>query len=381
VQHGDGARAGAAGGMDAGTAGDAAFLQLVDLTKQYAGHAVVDGVSLGIRKGEFVSILGPSGCGKTTTLRMIAGFITPDAGHIAIDGRNVETVPTHQRGAAMVFQNYALFPHMTVFDNVAFGLRMRKVGKDEVRQRVGQALDLVRLPHLADRHPKQLSGGQQQRVALARAVVLNPAVLLLDEPLSNLDAKLRKELRADFLDIHRASGITTLFVTHDLEEAFSLSDRVAVMNAGKVEQYGTPHEIFTRPATSFVADFVGHGNRLEGMAHATADGTVVDCNGLSIRAGFAATATPAPVRIVIPGHAVRVGTAPLGGDNDFPATVERISFIGPRLLLRLILAGRPLSFELPATKDLFAVREGDAVHVAWNRDEVVLVPDAATGLA
>ncbi len=360
---------------DNSTGSEAAFLQLVNLKKTYAGTPVVDDLSLSVRKGEFVSILGPSGCGKTTSLRMVAGFIEPDGGHIVIDGRNIEKVPTHKRGAAMVFQNYALFPHMTVFDNVAFGLRMQKVPKDEVLRRVEESLKLVRLGPLAQRYPKQLSGGQQQRVALARAVVLNPQVLLLDEPLSNLDAKLRKELRTEFLEIHRVSGITTLFVTHDLEEAFSLSDRVAVMNAGRLEQYGTPTEIFTAPATQFVADFVGHSNLLHGMlGRAPEGGAQVICDALTVKVDLPVSAQPRPVRIVVPGHSVQVSSVPTGADNDFAARIERMSFIGPRVLFLLNVAGHSFSFELAAMKTLFRLKAGDAVYLGFNRGEVVLLP-------
>ena len=362
--------------LAARSAVDDSFLKIVDLRKSYSGQIVVDGLSLSIRKGEFVSILGPSGCGKTTTLRMVAGFIEPEAGHIAIAGRNIDNVPTHKRGAAMVFQNYALFPHMTVFDNVAFGLVMQNLPKEEIRRRVGENLALVRLETMAQRYPKQLSGGQQQRVALARAVVLNPQVLLLDEPLSNLDAKLRKELRAEFLEIHRACGITTLFVTHDLEEAFSLSDRVAVMNAGRLEQYGTPTEIFNSPATPFVADFVGHANILRGTLRQAADGGAeVACDSIVVKVDLAVQRSPRPVRIVVPGQAVQVSTAPTGADNDFIARVERVSFIGPRVLMRLDVCGHLLSFELASTRVLLRVREGSTVHLGFSRDEVVLVPD------
>src|SRR5258705_10446400 len=216
------------------------MLALRSITKSFGGNRVVDELSLSIRKGEFVSVLGPSGCGKTTTLWMVAGFVQPDQGELLLAGERIDNVPSHRRGAAMVFQNYALFPHLTVFDNIAFGPRMHKVTKEQISQKVEKALALVRLPGLGARYPRELSGGQQQRVALARAIAVEPKLLLLDEPLSNLDAKLRKELRNEFLEIHRVSGITTLFVTHDIEEAFSVSDRVAVMNHGRLEQFDTP---------------------------------------------------------------------------------------------------------------------------------------------
>lgn len=353
---------------------DAEFLLLSGLTKTYGGQKVVDDFSISVKKGEFVSILGPSGCGKTTTLRMVAGFIEPDTGQIRIAGRNIESVPAHRRGAAMVFQNYALFPHMTVYDNVAFGLRMNKVAGDEIIRRVREALELVRLPQLADRYPKQLSGGQQQRVALARAVVVNPSVLLLDEPLSNLDAKLRKELRAEFLEIHRLSGITSLFVTHDLEEAFSLSDQVAVMNAGKLEQYGTPAEIFNSPSTAFVAEFVGHNNVFSGTLEHSAEGANLIADGLIIRVAISPAADRSTARIAIPSHSLRISAEHTQCENDFVAKVASTTFFGPRLQIRLKLENHVLNADLPASKGLQGLHESVPVHVGWDRDSAVLIP-------
>ncbi|MBV9006775.1 MAG: spermidine/putrescine ABC transporter ATP-binding protein, partial [Solirubrobacterales bacterium] len=236
------------------------------LTKRFDDQLAVDGIDATINGGEFFSLLGPSGCGKTTTLRMIAGFERPTAGEIVLDGVDVASVPPHERNVHTVFQNYALFPHLNVFDNVAFGLRRRKLAKDEVRRRVQEALALVELHGLANRTPRQLSGGQQQRVALARALVLRPAVLLLDEPLGALDAKIRKQLRVELKALQEEVGITFIFVTHDQEEALSMSDRVAVMNAGRVEQVGSPPEVYEDPATVFVADFLGVSNLMEAEA-------------------------------------------------------------------------------------------------------------------
>ena len=283
-------------------AGAAEMLRLQGISKSFGAVKVVDDLSLSIRKGEFVSILGPSGCGKTTTLRIIAGFTEPDRGQLLLGGERIDHVPSHRRGAAMVFQNYALFPHMTVFDNVAFGPRMHKVPKAEVARRVEQALALIQLPHLGGRYPRELSGGQQQRVALARAMALNPKLLLLDEPLSNLDANLRKELRTELLEVHRLSGITTLFVTHDIEEAFSCSDRVAVMNHGRLEQFATPVEIYTQPCSRFVADFVGHVNIIEGpLIRDAAGARSLMFAGLKV--GVPATTTVKPNgQFVIPSH-------------------------------------------------------------------------------
>ena len=239
-------------------------VQLVHLTKQYGRLAAVDDVSLEVRRGEFFSLLGPSGCGKTTTLRLIAGLAEPDGGTIRILGDDVTGVPTNKRHIGMVFQNYALFPHMTVSENVAFGLRMRKVKRVEAAARVARALEMVRLQGVEQRQPRQLSGGQQQRVALARAIVIEPKVLLLDEPLSNLDAKLRKEMQLELRALQRRLGITAVYVTHDQEEALTLSDRIAVMHNGHVAQCADPHAIYRTPANRFVAEFIGRVNLIRG---------------------------------------------------------------------------------------------------------------------
>jgi ABC-type Fe3+/spermidine/putrescine transport system ATPase subunit len=243
-------------------AGAAGYIDVGGLTKRYGATAVVDGLSFSVAEGELLTLLGPSGCGKTTTLRCIGGFIAQDSGTIRIAGSDMAGVPPHRRRVGMVFQSYALFPHLSVFENVAFGLRVRKVDEPELSRRVGRALEMVRLAEFATRYPKQLSGGQQQRVALARALVYEPRVLLLDEPLSNLDAKLRVEMRSEIRSLQRALGVTALYVTHDQEEALSISDRVMVMNQGRIEQLSTPWELYNRPATRFSASFVGVANIL-----------------------------------------------------------------------------------------------------------------------
>ncbi len=244
-------------------------VELLDVTKVFEnGVVAVDRVSLQIYQGEFFSLLGPSGCGKTTTLRMIAGFEHPSAGEVFIEGRRMGHTPPFRRNVNTVFQNYALFPHMTVFDNVAFGLRMKRIPRDEIARRVREALHLVRLSGMEERYPRQLSGGQQQRVALARALVNRPRVLLLDEPLGALDLKLRKEMQLELKHLQMTVGITFIYVTHDQEEALTMSDRIAVMNAGRVLQVGTPMEIYERPASRFVADFIGESNFLRGTIQA-----------------------------------------------------------------------------------------------------------------
>ena len=243
-------------------------LELRGLSKAFGAITVVDGINLTLEDGEFVSLLGPSGCGKTTTLRMIAGFIEPTAGRIEIDGRVLSepgaVMPPERRGMSMIFQSYAIWPNMTVGENVAFGLKLRKLPGAEVKARVGEILDIVQMGHLAGRYPAELSGGQQQRVALARAIVVKPAVLLLDEPLSNLDANLREEMRFEIRRLHNEFRITTVYVTHDQSEAMATSDRIAVMNGGRIEQVDAPHLLYTRPKTRFVASFIGRTNLLEG---------------------------------------------------------------------------------------------------------------------
>jgi len=255
-------------GSDAGTGEDRSRplgLRLANLGKSLGGRDVIDGLSLEVPRGLLLSLLGPSGCGKTTTLRMIGGFLKPDVGRIEIDGEDVTALGPEKRPTAMVFQNYALWPHMTVERNIAFGLKLRKLPKSEIREKVAGALELVNIPHLADRYPTQISGGEQQRVALARALVLEPKVLLLDEPLSNLDAKLRVQVREDIRAIQQRVGITAVFVTHDQDEALSISDMVAVMDQGVLVQVGSPTQVYERPATRFVGGFVGAMNTITGV--------------------------------------------------------------------------------------------------------------------
>jgi multiple sugar transport system ATP-binding protein len=246
-------------------------VKIEEMTKVYGPVIAVDNMTLEIRDGEFFTFLGPSGCGKTTTLRLIAGFEFPDKGKIFFDDKEVTYLRPYERNTAMVFQNYALWPHMTVFDNIAYGLKLRKVPREEINRKVKQVLELIRLEGMENRYPTQLSGGQQQRVALARALVVEPSILLLDEPLSNLDAKLRLGMREEIKRIQKELGITTIYVTHDQEEALTMSDRIAVMNKGKVHQVGTPYEIYAWPRDLFVATFLGRSNLLQG--------TVVKVNG------------------------------------------------------------------------------------------------------
>ena len=235
-------------------------LQLKNINKYFGKNHVIKNVNLNFEKGHFITFLGPSGCGKTTLLRMIAGFYEPDEGEILLNGKNIERVPPYDRNTAMVFQEYALFPHMNVFDNVSYGLRVKKKAKDEIEKRVKQALSLMQLEGMEKRFPNQMSGGQQQRVAVARALVMNPEVLLLDEPLSNLDAKLRENVRVELRQIQQKMGLSTIYVTHDQSEALSMSDAIVVLKDGIVHQVGTPQEIYFEPKTAFVADFIGTTN-------------------------------------------------------------------------------------------------------------------------
>lgn len=239
-------------------------VQLVNLVKEFPEHIAVNKINMDIRQGEFLTLLGPSGCGKTTTLRMIAGFEEPTSGSILLDGQHVEHTPPHQRNVNMVFQNYALFPHMNIFDNIAFGLTMKRMAKDKIRQKVTEALSLVQLDGYSHRKPDQLSGGQKQRVAIARAIVNSPKVLLLDEPMGALDLRLRKQMQIELKRLQKKLGITFIYVTHDQEEALTMSDRIAVMNSGFIEQIGNPDEIYEHPETRFVAGFIGETNLFAG---------------------------------------------------------------------------------------------------------------------
>lgn len=309
-------------------------VELRNVVKRYGEVTAVDHVSLEIRDGEFFALLGPSGCGKTTTLRMIAGFEHPSSGSILIHGREMAAIPPHRRPVNTVFQSYALFPHMTVAQNVAFGLEMQRRPKAEIAARVREALELVRLSDLADRRPRQLSGGQQQRVALARALINQPEVLLLDEPLGALDEQLRKELQIELKSLQRRVGITFVFVTHDQEEALMMADRIAVMNQGRVLQVGTPTEIYERPTCRFVADFIGETNFIAGtVVENNGDAaTILTPDGLRLRG-----LTPRPVQVgaaavlsIRPEKAFLFDPEDVRADHAFaiPVRVEMVNYIG-----------------------------------------------------
>ena len=305
-------------------------VQLIDLTKAFGDFEAVRRINVDIPAGEFFSLLGPSGCGKTTTLRMIAGFERPTEGRIMLDDRDVAVVPPHKRNVNTVFQNYALFPHLDVFQNVAFGLRFVKPSKDETHRRVRDALALVQLEKFADRRPHQLSGGQQQRVALARALILNPSVLLLDEPLGALDAKLRKSLQIELKELQETVGITFIYVTHDQEEALTMSDRLAVMSEGAIEQVGTPQEVYDEPGSLYVADFLGVSNTMPGVATGAngAGGCRVQLGDFQLLAGSGDVRAKGDVVVIVRPERVRLSDESSALDNSVPGTVERVVYVG-----------------------------------------------------
>jgi putative spermidine/putrescine transport system ATP-binding protein len=318
---------------------DDTVVDIRGIVKKFGGVVAVDGFSLSVQRGEFVSLLGPSGCGKTTLLRLISGLLKADNGEIVIHGQDMSNVPANKRDIGLVFQNYALFPHMTVFDNLAFGLRMRKMPKPEIEEKVTRALELIGLPEVIDRSPNQMSGGQQQRVALARALVIEPRLLLMDEPLSNLDAKLREEMRVEILRIQRQLGITSIYVTHDQEEALTLSDRVVVMNKGHVMQIGAPTDIYERPENLFVASFIGKVNsyQCEVLEGAVSDGeAVVGLDGVgklrvrtskSLSAGEQVTVAVRPERIQLSKGEYDADNREETG-NRFRATINAVMYSG-----------------------------------------------------
>jgi ABC-type Fe3+/spermidine/putrescine transport system ATPase subunit len=331
-----------------------AALHLQAISKKFADVLAVDDLSLDVADGEFVVLLGPSGCGKTTTLRMIAGFIEATAGAVRIGGRDVTHDPPYRRNVGFVFQNYALFPHLDVAENVAFGLRRRRLPERDIRERVRRALALVKLEGFDARMPRQLSGGQQQRVAIARALVIAPDVLLLDEPLSNLDAKLRRDVRQELRALQKLSGITTVMVTHDQDEAMSIGDRLVVMNHGRVQQIGSPRALYRHPANRFVAGFIGRGNFLDGAPGA-------DGKSFVTRAGLTIACAPIDVgadTLLVRPEDVGVRPGSVAGVNCFAARIEAAVFQGSSFDLDLRLAtGETLEAQVPAGTDWAAGQE------------------------
>ena len=351
---------------------------MIGASKRYGALAALDNVSITFAEGEFFGLLGPSGSGKTTLLRSIAGFVDLDSGEIRIDNQDVRAIPVHRRNIGMVFQNYALFPHMTAFDNIAFGLSVRRTSRDETARRVHEMLALVRLTGLADRKPRQLSGGQQQRVALARALITRPRVLLLDEPLGALDKRLRQQMQVELKQIQREVGITTIFVTHDQEEALTLSDRIAILNEGRIVQVGPPDLVYERPETAFAASFLGDANffpgRAAGMAGAfgcieTSHGSLVTCDRLPA----------AETRVVL---AVRPEKC-LIEPADAPASEDPSLNVLEGRLMQTIYSGSSVTYRVQVGGDVFTVFEqnrqarklspGHPVRIVWSAAHSVLV--------
>lgn len=352
-----------------------AFLNLKNLQKSFGTNTVVHDFNLAVEKGEFVSFLGPSGCGKTTVLRMIAGFETPDRGMIEIDGKDVVDLKPNQRNIGMVFQAYALFPNMTVAQNVAFGLRIAGKSKQERDATVKEMLSLIRLEHLADRYPYQMSGGQQQRVALARALATKPQVLLLDEPLSALDAKIRVSLREEIRAIQQKLGITTIFVTHDQEEALSISDRIVVMHEGKADQVGTPFEIYNQPSTRFVASFVGTLNMLEGhVENLSANQINLDGNLIKLPQPITGVADKAPVTLALRPEAIRLNNQK-PQDVSVPATIEDVHFLGSVIRTRVKLGQNQLSLDSFNDPAVAPPKRGDEVKVSFAAHDLLILQD------
>lgn len=335
-------------------------LELTNIHKSFGSAVAVADFNLSVAQGEFVSFLGPSGCGKTTTLRMIAGFELPTSGKIAIDGADLTYTPPNKRNVGMVFQSYALFPNMTVAQNVGYGLKITGKPKAEIETRVAEMLALIQMEKFAARYPYQLSGGQQQRVALARALAIRPQVLLLDEPLSALDAKIRLELRQEIRRIQQQLGITTIYVTHDQEEALSLSDRIVVMSQGKVEQIGAPTEIYNEPATEFVAQFVGHINLLPVEVVAPAEG-VVRLGGQVIRAGRFGRLNGKAVRLAVRPEELNPGF--LEGVNNLNGRVESVTYLGSIIRVRVEVEGHLLALDMFNERRLKTPAAGDSLSV------------------
>lgn len=341
------------------------FINLKDINVSYDGKTnILKSLNLSIKKGELISLLGPSGCGKTTTLRVVAGFIEPTSGSFMLGDKDYTNIPVHNRNFGLVFQSYALFPHLTVEENVAFGLKMKKMSKNEIKQKVDEMLAVVDMTHLAKRFPKELSGGQRQRVAIARALVIEPGLLLLDEPLSNLDAKLRLKMRVEIRKLQQKLGITTLFVTHDQEECFSISDKVAVMNGGLIEQFDTPENIYARPVTEFVARFVGFENfidltKVSEETYKTTDGLEFKVNNKKEGASVKGTIRPDDIKIVTEDM-----------HNTVEGTVEIRTFLGQSYQYNV---NTPVGTLVVNGDNTVAYSQGDTMKLHLPESKIVLV--------
>lgn len=350
--------------------------------KRIGRNVILDGIDLEVKQGELLTLLGPSGCGKTSTLNVIAGFLDIDQGDVFIKGQRVTDVPAYKRGLGMVFQTYSLFPHMTVYENLDFGLSLRKVAKDEKKRRIQKALELVKMTGLENRYPRELSGGQRQRVAIARALVVQPTLLLLDEPLSNLDAKLRHELRAEIKRLQKEVGVTTIFVTHDQEEALSMSDRIVVMNKGKIEQVGTPTEIYAHPRTEFVFQFIGKSNQLEGTVKSRdsrmicvelADGGQVLVEAENVMGSDRSCAVGDAVKLYIRPEKLTIQAA----ENEAPhynahaASIAQMNYLGSAWEIEVSMLGKRMQVLRPSIESGWTI--GTEVMVGWNPSDMMIV--------
>ena len=360
-----------------------ARVELRGVTRRFGAFTAVDAIDMEVAAGEFLTLLGPSGSGKTTILNIVAGFLSPDAGHVLVDGEPVDRLPAHKRDFGVVFQNYALFPHMSVFDNVAFPLRMRGISRKVASSRVMKVLEMLRLPEQAQKMPSQLSGGQQQRVAVARAVVFEPRVVLMDEPLSALDRRLREAVQIELKELHRTIGATVIYVTHDQGEALTMSDRIAVLRAGRVIQIAPPATIYDQPADAFVASFVGEANRMIGRVVAI-DGDTVRIEtdeGLSLSAAVkrGAFSVGDPVSVAIRPERVRLSAIDAPGGQTL-GHVERLLFVGDTSRYWVALAGGGVIQASVQNSDSARTwREGDEVHVSWNPGSVRVLAQDQSG--
>ncbi len=337
------------------------FLRIEGLAKRFGDFVAVKDFHLDVHRGEFVSLLGPSGCGKTTTLQMIAGFLDPSQGRIVLDGKDITQLRPEQRGMGVVFQSYALFPHMTVEQNISFGLEMRKLSRDVMQKRIQDALALVRLHGLGARYPRELSGGQRQRVAIARALAIQPEVLLLDEPMSNLDAKLRQEMHVEMRAIQRQLGITTILVTHDQVEAMTMSDRIAVMHNGQIAQVDSPQQIYDKPTCDFASVFLGKTNRFEGQAQSRE----------TVKIGDMVLGAPSPVDsgpVVVYLRPERIEVAP-AGQGGLPGTIKTLLFLGSQWVVNVSTGLGDIHISLPNARRA-ALHEGDEVSLNWSLEDV-----------
>jgi putative spermidine/putrescine transport system ATP-binding protein len=353
-----------------------AELKLDGLFKSYRDVHAVNAVSLSVTSGEFVTMLGPSGSGKTTTLMMVAGFVEPDAGDVFLGGVRVTDTPTHRRGIGMVFQHYALFPHMTVFENIAYPLRMRKISRGNIKARVGTVLEMVQLPDVAARYPRQLSGGQQQRIAVARALVYEPRLLLMDEPLGALDRKLREQMQLELRTLQQSLGITTLYVTHDQEEAMSMSDRIVVMRDGKIEQVGTPGELYENPQTLFVASFIGESNILHGHTRPGGETALFECaEGLVIPVKLQTPGDFQRCHLIVRPERVMLSPGP-AFEVSLPGKVSSVTYLGERIRFAISLSDQVTISALHQNAgNVSRPRIGDSVQVGWNARDASIITD------